>query len=170
MLPSGVLAAVAEDGSIGGLSLAWLAFVIGASAIAMVACGVMSARRTLHPNVLVGIRTSFTLDGDRNWYAVHDRAAPVFTGSGLLYALSIVPLFLLDGVGPQATGLLILIGVGTVVLCVGTIRAQRAAKAALAEEDAREAGGWGPEEGASDPGFPEEGAPGDGSSGGGADR
>lgn len=152
-----MLAAVAEDGSIGWLSLAWLTFVIGASAAAMVACGVMSARRTLHPNVLIGIRTSFTLDGDRNWYAVHDRAAPVFTGSGLLYALSIVPLFLLDGVGSQVTALLLLIGVGTVVLCVGTLRAQRAAKAALAEEDAAEVGEGGSEPGPSGDGSPEGG-------------
>ncbi|WP_241474723.1 SdpI family protein [Nocardiopsis xinjiangensis] len=137
-LPWATTAVAAGEEAIQGGSLVWLTFVIAASAVALLACGVLSARRTLHPNPLAGIRTAFTMDSARNWYAVHDRAAPVFTGSGLFFALSIVPLFLFDSLWPQVWTQLGLLGAGTAVLVVGTIRAQRAAKQALAEEDARE--------------------------------
>lgn len=130
-------AAAAGEEAIRGGSLVWLTFVSAASAVALLACGVLSARRTLHPNLLAGIRTAFTMDSARNWYAVHDRAAPAFTGSGLFFALSIVPLFLFDGLWPQLWTQLGLLGVGTAVLIVGTMRAQRAAEQALKEEDAR---------------------------------
>lgn len=130
-------AVVAGEEAIRGGSLAWLTFVIAASAVALMVCGVLSARRTLHPNPLAGIRTAFTMDSTRNWYAVHDRAAPAFTGSGLFFALSSVPLFLFDSAGAQALPMLVLVILGTGVLVVGTLRAQSAAKHALAEEDAR---------------------------------
>ncbi|GHD26237.1 hypothetical protein GCM10007147_24130 [Nocardiopsis kunsanensis] len=136
-LPWAVTAVAAGQEAIRGGSLAWLTFVIAASAVALVVCGVLSARRTLHPNLIAGIRTAFTMDSARNWYAVHDRAAPVFTGSGLFYALSIVPLFLFDNAGAQALPMLALVLLGTGVMVVGTVRAQRAAKHARAEEDAR---------------------------------
>lgn len=130
-------AVAAGEEAIRGGSLAWLTFVLAASAVALLVCGVLSARRTLHPNLLAGIRTAFTMDSARNWYAVHDRAAPVFTGSGLFFALSIVPLFLFDSAGAQALMMLVFVVLSTGVLVVGTRRAQRAAEQALAEEDAR---------------------------------
>src|SRR5699024_6893515 len=136
-LPWAAMAVAAGEEAIRGGSLVWLTFVLAASAVALMVCGVLSARRTLHPNLIAGIRTAFTMDSARNWYAVHDRAAPVFTGSGLFFALSIVPLFLFDSLWPQVGTQLGLLGVGTAVLVVGTVRAQRAAKHALAEEDAR---------------------------------
>lgn len=136
-LPWATTAVAAGEEAIRGVSLVWLTFVLAASAVALLVCGVLSARRTLHPNPFAGIRTAFSMASARNWYAVHDRAVPAFTGSGLFFALSVVPLLLFDSLWPQALTNLVFLGLGTGVLVVGSLRAQRAAEHALAEEDAR---------------------------------
>lgn len=104
------------------MSVVFIVLVLGA--VAFVVIGVLSLLQKLPRNAIVGIRTPFTLESDRNWYATHRAGAPwmIFGGVAVMMAsIAFLP-FALIGKLSDAAALTIII-ILTVLLLVSAIGA-----------------------------------------------
>ncbi|WP_017571899.1 SdpI family protein [Nocardiopsis halotolerans] len=129
------LAAV-SDGTepLTGWATAWVMVVLAIAPLALMVSGYLGARGRIRPNMVVGIRTAYTLSDDDAWYAVHFRSAPWTIASGVVMALAIVLFPFLDDVRLQLAAILVPTAAGLVVLCLGVWRTQKVVRARAASD------------------------------------
>ncbi|MGW5878890.1 SdpI family protein [Nocardiopsis terrae] len=111
--------------------------ILSGVAAALVAVGVLGARRRIRPNELVGIRTRYTRSSDAAWYAVHEASArwSVLAGLAFLPAVLLTPL--VSDPDGQIVAILGPMSAGTLLLIVGAWRGHRLARERLAREEGR---------------------------------
>jgi len=68
-------------------AFAALFLLIGLTDCSLVYLGWLASQSRLRPNRWSGIRTSFTMANDENWYRAHRAAAPVLIAAGIVQGL-----------------------------------------------------------------------------------
>lgn len=61
--------------------------LIGLTGCSLVYLGWLASQGRLRPNRWAGIRTSFTMANEENWYRTHRAAAPVLIAAGIVQGL-----------------------------------------------------------------------------------
>ncbi|MET9709335.1 SdpI family protein [Nocardiopsis alba] len=108
--------------------LVLLTLTTAGGALVLIVMGVMGARRRIRPNDFFGIRTAYTRSSEEAWYAVHEASARWTVVAGLLFLpAAILPPLISDPRG-QIAAVLVPVGVGTVLLLVGSWRGHRVAR------------------------------------------
>ncbi|WP_435110524.1 SdpI family protein [Nocardiopsis synnemataformans] len=122
-----------------GWTMVLIMAVLAVAPAILIVSGFLGARGLIRPNLVFGIRTTYTLSDDDAWYTVHSLSAPWTIASGAVMALSVVLApFFTDDVRLQAVAMLVPMGAGLVLLCLGVRRAERAARTRAARDtDAR---------------------------------
>ncbi|WP_053063544.1 SdpI family protein [Nocardiopsis sp. RV163] len=118
-----------------GWTMVLIMALLAVAPVVLIASGCLGARGLIRPNLLFGIRTTYTLSGDEAWYTVHALAGHWTIASGAVMALSVVLTpFFADDIRLQAAAMLAPMGAGLVLLLLGVRRAERTARARAARD------------------------------------
>ena len=107
-----------------GESLVASLLMLGAGILTIVT-GVLSRRRELPRNWILGIRTRSTLKDDEAWHAAHEAAGWFITAAGVIVTITGIVALLLN---PSETVLLAGTMIGVGVLVIGGVIGDRATK------------------------------------------
>ncbi|GHC75403.1 hypothetical protein GCM10007079_10610 [Nocardiopsis terrae] len=110
---------------------------LSGAAVALVAMGVLGARRRIGPNELFGIRTRYTRSSDAAWYAVHEACARWSVLAGLAFLPAVVLTPLVSDPDAQTVAILGPVSAGMLLLITGLRRGHRLARERLAREEGR---------------------------------
>lgn len=92
------------------MSIAFVVLALGG--VVVVITGVLGLIQKLPRNNLVGIRTRYTLESDRNWYAAHRAGAPwmIFGGvAATMGALAFIPFAFMGKLSDAAAVAIVLV-------------------------------------------------------------
>lgn len=131
------LAEAASDGTepLTGWTMVLIMAILAVAPAILIASGWLGARGLIRPNLVFGIRTTYTLSDDDAWYTVHALAGNWTIASGAVMALSVVLTpFFTDDIRLQAAAMLAPVGAGLVLLLLGVRRAERTARARAARD------------------------------------
>ncbi|WDZ89727.1 SdpI family protein [Nocardiopsis sp. HUAS JQ3] len=130
------LAEAVSDGTepLTGWTMVLIMAILAVAPAILIASGWLGARGLIRPNLVFGIRTTYTLSDDA-WYTVHALAGNWTIASGAVMALSVaLTPFFTDDIRLQAAAMLAPVGTGLILLFLGVWRAERIARARAARD------------------------------------